>query len=114
MLCICICRYTYIINLFISKFTFLAFHPYSLFMITAKWPLSSFSDNNNSLSTEHVDLPGGRRSTLGGLTDAFNNIHLNLSEETGNTSLDSFACHVQNNRAMYLSIRNRVFLNPAL
>ncbi len=42
-----------------------------------------------------MDVPRGRRSTLGGLTDAFNNIHLNLGEETGKTSLDSFAFYTK-------------------
>jgi hypothetical protein len=32
---------------------------------------------------DHLELAGGRRGTLGGLTEAFGNIHLNLRDDTG-------------------------------
>ncbi len=32
---------------------------------------------------DHLELAGGRRGTLGGLTEAFGNIHLNLRDDAG-------------------------------
>jgi hypothetical protein len=41
------------------------------------------TENSHYNCLDHLELAGGRRGTLGGLTEAFGNIHLNLRDDTG-------------------------------